>query len=121
MKPLGKVEPVIEQFGKLKVDSLYGKKKHFNAADRKGRLRLWLTLPVVIINTALGSLLFSVLQQDSPAQYKWLAAVAAFAAALLTAISTALDIAKQEEGHRRVGNKWTSPGSVDNQLSKVCS
>jgi uncharacterized membrane protein len=95
-----------DQIEQLKVDALYGKKKHFNAADRKRRARLWLNIPVVIINAVLGSLLMSILEESSPDVFKWLAATLAIVAAVLSAISIFLDLAKQVEGHRRVGNKY---------------
>lgn len=104
------------QIQRLKVDALYGKKKHFNAADRKRRARLWLSLPVVVINTALGSLLMTILEESSPDLFKWMAAILAIAAAILSAVSTFLDLAKQVEGHRRVGNKYLSVAKQSQRL-----
>lgn len=106
MQSKPKLASTVEQVRKLRVDALYGKKKHFNAAERKDKLRLWLNLPVIVINIALGSLLFSILQAESPLVFKWIAAVLLFLAATLTGVSTFFDHAKQVEGHRRVGNKY---------------
>ncbi len=106
MQSKPKLASTVEQVRKLRVDALYGKKKHFNAAERKDKLRLWLNLPVIVINIALGSLLFSILQAESPLVFKWTAAVLLFLAATLTGVSTFFDHAKQVEGHRRVGNKY---------------
>ena len=96
----------IEQIKKLRVDALYGKKKHFNAADRKYRYRLWVTMPVIIINVLIGSTLFSILQESSPYYVKVSLAILSIFAAILTGLSAFLDFAKQVEGHRRVGNKY---------------
>lgn len=104
------------QIQQLKVDALYGKKKHFNAADRKRRARLWLNLPVVVINTVLGSLLMTILEESSPDVFKWIAATLAIAAAILSAVSTFLDLAKQVEGHRRVGNKYLAVAKQSQRL-----
>lgn len=50
----------------------------------------------------------SILEQNSPEIFKWTAAIFAVAAAILTGIAIFLDLAKQVEGHRRVGNKYIS-------------
>lgn len=104
------------QVEQLKVDALYGKKKHFNAADRKRRIRLWLSIPVVVINTALGSLLMTILEENSPSVFRWVAATLAIVAAILSAVSTFLDLAKQVEGHRRVGNKYLAVAKQSQRL-----
>lgn len=100
------MEATIEQIKKLRVDALYGKKKHFNAADRKHSYRLLVTIPVVIINVLIGSTLFSILQENSPYIVKVSLAILSILAAILTGLSAFLDFAKQVEGHRRVGNKY---------------
>ncbi len=106
MQPQPKLDATVEQVRKLRADALYGKKKHFNAAERKDKQRLWLNLTVIVINIALGSLLFSILQEGSPVIFKWIAATLLFVAAILSGVSTFFDLAKQVEGHRRVGNKY---------------
>ena len=50
----------------------------------------------------------SILEQSSPEYFKWIAAIFAVSAAVLTSITIFLDLAKQVEGHRRVGNKYIS-------------
>lgn len=102
------LEATIKQIKKLRVDALYGKKRHFNAADRKQRYRLLLNIPVIILNVIIGSSLFTILQEGSPASVKILVAVLSILAAILLGLSTFLDHAKQVEGHRRVGNKYLS-------------
>ena len=102
------MKATIESVERLRVDALYGKKKHFNAADRKSRLRLILNIPVIVINVFLSSLLLALFRENSPEYTKIIAAILSLAAAVLSGLSTFLDLAKQVEGHRRVGNRYLS-------------
>ena len=110
------MEATKAQIQQLKVDALYGKKKHFNAADRKRGYRLWLNIPILVINAVLGSLLMTILEESSPDVFKWVAAILAILAAVLSAITIFLDLAKQVEGHRRVGNKYLAVAKQSQRL-----
>lgn len=101
------MESTIQEIKKLSVDALYGKKKHFNAADRKAHYFYWLNIPVIVVNVLLGgSLIFDLLKVDSPQIAKILAAIFSFLAAAMIGISTFFNFSKQVEGHRKVGNKY---------------
>lgn len=111
------MKATIEEIKKTKVDALYGKKKHFNAADRKRRYRLWLNIPVIVFNVLLGgSLLFTLLEEASPENAKILAAIFSFAAAVMVGISTFFNFSKEIDGHRKVGNKYLEVVKKSNQL-----
>ena len=107
-------EGVVREVKKLRAGVTYEKKKHFNAGDRKERLHYWIGIPVVIINVLLGSLLVGVLSESSPFWAKWITAVFALLAAGLSAVSTFLNLRKDIEGHRRLGNRYL-------ELSRRCS
>lgn len=98
----------------LRVDALYGKKKHYNAADRKGIHSLSLGIPVVIINVLLSSLLFWIISDSVPIVAKWVGAVLGLLAAGCGAVQTFLNVQKQIEGHRRVASRYLA-------VSKACS
>jgi len=101
------VKATIKEIKKLRTDALYGKKKHFNAADRKRKYRLWLNIPVIIINILLGgSLIFTLLKEASPEVAKIGAAIFSFLAAIMVGISIFFNFSKQVEGHNKVGNKY---------------
>jgi len=91
---------------RIKVDSLYGKKKHFNAADRKERQHYWIGIPLIVINVLTGSVLFYVLTDNVTNWVKFAPLVLALIAALLSGFQTFLNLRKKVEGHRRVGNKY---------------
>jgi len=91
---------------RIKVDSLYGKKKHFNAADRKEKQHYWIGIPLIILNVLTGSVLFYVLTDGTTNWIKYVPLVLALLAALLSGFQTFLNLRKKVEGHRRVGNKY---------------
>jgi hypothetical protein len=102
------MEATREQIRKLRVDSLYGKKKHFNAADRKANLHNWLSIPALIFNAALASVLLVDFQKVQPEISKWVSALLAITATILTALATFLNLQKQAEGHRKIGGRFLS-------------
>lgn len=91
---------------RIKVDALYGKKKHFNAADRHEKRHLNIGVPLVIINVLTGSILFYVITEDQDNWIKYIPLIFALAASLLSGFQTFLNPQKKVEGHRRVGNRY---------------
>lgn len=111
------MKATIKEIKRTKVDALYGKKKHFNAADRKRRYRLGLNIPVIVFNVLLGgSLLFTLLEEASPEYAKIIAAICSFSAAVMVGISTFFNFSKVIEGHRKVGNKYLEVVKKSDQL-----
>lgn len=98
------LQETTKQLKKVKVDALYGKKKHFNAADRKKTYHYWLGLPVVIINLFVGSILFKILFSSEGTVL--IPAVLAFIAALLSGLQTYFNFYQKAEGHRKIGNRY---------------
>lgn len=99
---------LIKEIDKLEIDALYGKKKHFNASNRKHRYLRFLGVAVILINVFLGSVFFSFLTTAIPALAKWLGAFAALIAVSLSSLQTFFNLQKQIEGHTRVANKYLS-------------
>jgi hypothetical protein len=94
------------QIKKLRADAILGKKKHFNAADRKASLSNWVQVPALVINAVLSSVLLSNLQKAAPEPVRWFTAALAVVATILTALTAYWKLAKQVEGHRRVAGKF---------------
>ncbi len=91
---------------KIKVDCLYGKKKHFNAADRKETYHYWIGVPLIIINILTGTVLFFVLTDGAKDWVKIVPIFLAFIAAFLSGFQTYFNFNKKVEGHRRIGNRY---------------
>lgn len=95
-----------DKLRKIKVDALYGKKKHFNSADRKEKNHYRIGVPLVVINILTGSILFYVITDGATNWVKYVPIVLALVAALLSGFQTYLNLQKRVEGHRRIGNKY---------------
>ncbi len=108
------IAPLLKHVRSLRADAVIGKKKHYNAADRKDALNVWFGVPPVLINILLGSLFFGILAEAVPDWMKWAGAIFAFVAAVLVGIQTFFNWPKVVEGHRRVASKYLS-------LSKDCT
>jgi hypothetical protein len=91
---------------KIKVDCLYGKKKHFNAAARQENYHYWLGIPLIAINIITGTVLFYLLKENKNFDLKLLPIALAFIAALLSGFQTYFNFNKKVEGHRRIANKY---------------
>lgn len=100
------MEATRTQIKQLRADALYGKKKHFNSADRKNKESNWLNVPALIINIILSSVLLTNFQKDNPDIFKWVSAILAISATLLTGLATYWKLPKQVEGHRRIAHKF---------------
>ncbi|MEO6254586.1 MAG: SLATT domain-containing protein [Ferruginibacter sp.] len=97
-----------DKLKRIKVDSLYGKKKHFNAADRHEKSHYRIGVPLIIINVLTGSILFYVLTDGVTNWIKFVPLVLALVAALLSGFQTYLNLPQKVEGHRRIGNRYLS-------------
>lgn len=95
-----------DKLRRIKVDALYGKKKHFNAAERNEKKHYWIGIPLVVINILTGSILFYVITDGATNWVKYVPLVLALISALLSGFQTYLNLQKRVEGHRRVGNKY---------------
>jgi len=80
--------------------------RHFYEATRHSSFNSWIGVPVVLINIALGSTFFALIDRDVPEIAKWAAAGLALIAALLSGIQTFFNFSKMFEGHRKLGNRY---------------
>ena len=97
-----------ERLRRIKVDALYGKKKHFNAADRNEKNHDKIGIPLFIINIVTGSILFYVITDGATNWIKYVPLALAVISAILSGFQTFFNFQKRVEGHRRIGNKYLS-------------
>ena len=100
------MENSLANLKKIKVDALYGKKKNFNAADRKERTHYWIGIPLIVLNVLTGSVLFYLLTEGVTNWIKYVPIFLAFVAAILSAFQTYFNFDKKAEGNRRIGNRY---------------
>ena len=97
---------IAEKLRRVRVDCLHGKRKHFNAADRKRRHHLCLGVPVLAIGIVSGSTLFALLGNTVPEFAKWIGAFLALASALLAGLQTFFNFRKAVEGHCTMATRY---------------
>lgn len=97
---------LVEKLKRLRVDALYGKRKHFNAADRKRTYHLCLGVPVLVIGILSGSTLLALLGDTVPEYAKWIGALLALTSALLAGLQTFFNYRKAVEGHSTIATRY---------------
>ena len=100
----------VEVLDKLRWNAHLGKHKHFEAGNRGRRFHVWCGVPIVLINVALGSVMFTMLgnEQRVAVGIAWSGALLSLAAAALGGIQTFFNFEKHCMEHRAVGNEYLS-------------
>lgn len=108
------MDNTIKLIEKIRADATIGKKKHFNAADRKEKYSQIIGLLIAIISLFASSALFYSIVQTKTAYGE----IVSFALVLLTMILSWFQIyfnwQREAYGHRRVANKYL-------ELAKKCT
>lgn len=100
------MENLLTLIQKNKVDAMFGKRKHFNAADRKQNYHWNLGVPLIIGNLLSASILWYVLKQNIQDLWKYIPLVLTLVLAIGSSLQTFFNFEKKVEGHKRVGNKY---------------
>lgn len=90
----------------IRTLALFGKKKHYNAADRKQRYHDRLGVAVITINVVLGSGLLAMLGTQTADVVKWGGAALSLIAALCAAYQKFFGLQQAITGHRRVAGSY---------------
>jgi len=97
---------LVVRIKKIRANAVLGKKKHYNAADRKQKYQSRLGAAILFINILLGTGLVALLKSEVPDFMKWIGAVLAAIAALLTAFQTYFGFQKSIQGHRLMAGRY---------------
>lgn len=103
----------VKQLRKIRVDALFGKKKHFNAADRKEKVNNRVGSVIVLLNIFTGSVFCYLIFDNDTDSAKYIGAFIAFTGALLVAVRDYFNLCPQIDGHRIVANRYL-------ELAKKC-
>lgn len=104
----------LKRIRQIRTDAILGKKKHYNAADRKQKYQTIVGLAVIVVNVVLGSALLVLIKESIPESIKWIGAFLALGAALLSAIQSYFGFPKAVQGHRSVAGRYL-------EVVKLCS
>jgi ABC-type multidrug transport system fused ATPase/permease subunit len=102
------MEQILLAIQKIKIDAAYGKKKHFNAADRKEKKFHIINVTLIVINVIAVSAFFYVVINTGEKLATTIALFINFFAVVLSWLQTYLNYQKVIQGHRRIGNKYLS-------------
>jgi hypothetical protein len=100
------MDNTLKNLKEIKIDAMYGKKKHFNAADRKANYHKRIGITLLIFNITTSSVLFYLIFSDTNGAIQFISAIIALGATLLGGVQTFFNFPKQVEGHRRVANTY---------------
>ena len=96
----------ITHIKKIRVDALYGKRKHFNASERKGNYNRWFGLALILASVLTGSTFFALVSKHAPEGAEWFGAVVSAFSLALAAMQTYFQFGGQSTLHARVANEY---------------
>lgn len=88
---------------KLRVNALYGKKRHYNASERKRRIHLALTYAVLVLNLITGSVLFGLIKAHFG---EYFPACTALLSAFFIGTSEFFKFGKHATEHHTIGDRY---------------
>lgn len=107
-------QQVNKRLRQLRADALLGKKKHYNAADRKQSYQDRIGVAVVVLNLVIGSGFLILLRAEAADFVKWLGAVLSLVAAICAGFQKHFGFQKSVTGHRSIAGRYLD-------LAKECS
>jgi predicted nucleic acid-binding protein len=97
----------------LRIDALYGKKKHFNAADRKEMYNSVIGVALIIANAVIASTLIYLLSPSIPIS-NIVVSIIGFTATVLAVVQVFFNYSRTAEQHKTVATKYL-------HIAKECS
>jgi ribosomal protein L14E/L6E/L27E len=99
------MEKNFKELEKMRIDAMYGKKKHFNAADRKEKLYYRLKIPIIILDVIVGSsFLYLIIQANTFMGY--IPSFIGLIVSVLSSLIVFLNLPKTIEGQRKIANRY---------------
>lgn len=96
----------IIQLEKLKADAVLGKKKHYNAAERKRKNNSKIIIAQIIISAIMGTSLLTVVFGEGNKIAEVIALVLAIATTILAGLQKALKLEEQATGNSKVADLY---------------
>lgn len=110
------MENVIKQLKQFKTDTIYEKKKHYNAADRKRRYYKWISITQIVLNAITGTTLFTVVFGNDSKMAEMLALLFTIAATILASVQKIGDFENQAQGNAKVADMYLRIGKKINLI-----
>lgn len=100
------MENVIKQLKQFKTDTIYEKKKHYNAADRKREYYKWISIAQIILNAITGTTLFAVVFGEGSKAAELIALIFTILATILASVQKIGDFENQAQGNAKVADMY---------------
>lgn len=100
------MEHVIKQLKQFKVDAIYGKKKHYNAANRKRKYYRITSTGQIILNAITGTTLLAVVFGEGNKTAEILALLFTIIATIFAGLQKVQDFENQAQGNAKVGDMY---------------
>jgi hypothetical protein len=99
---------------RYRVDVIYGKKKHLNAAERKRKYHRNISIAVIIIDVITGSTFLYVICESGRMVFIIVSLILILISALLTGIQEFMKFDSQAEGNAKIGDNYLKIGKYIN-------
>lgn len=110
------MEHVIKQLKQFKVDAIYGKKKHYNAAMRKRNYYKITSTGQIILNAITGTTLLAVVFGDGNKVAEIIALIFTIMATIFSGVQKVQDFENQAQGNSKVGDMYLEISKLINLL-----
>lgn len=100
------MDNTIKQLKQLKIDAIYEKKKHYNAAERKQKYYKWISIIQIILNAVTGTTLFAIVLGEGSKIAEILSLIFTIGATILSSIQKICDYEKQAQGNVKAADMY---------------
>lgn len=100
------MEHITRQLRQFKVDAVFGKKKHYNAAERKQKCYKLTSCLQIFINAITGTTLLQLVLGGENRNTQIIALLLSIIATILSSAQKLLDYEKQAQGNSKVGDMY---------------
>lgn len=97
---------VIKQLKQFRTDAIFGKKKHYNAADRKRGYYKWISLAQIVLNAISGTTLITVVFGNDNKIAEIMALILTIMATILASVQKIGDFENQAQGNAKVADMY---------------
>lgn len=108
------MEHINKQLKQVRTDAVLGKKKHYNAADRKRNYDKYVSIGQIVINALTGTALLPVVFGEGNKAAEIIALLLAIVAMILAGVQKKQDYEKQAQGNTKIADMYLEIAKLTN-------
>ena len=101
-------ENTIKELEKIRIDCMYGKKKHYNARDRYAKYHLRIGIAIVIVTAIMGTAVYYSISKNESLAAQIITGVFTIAITVLATLQTYLNFEKRALMHKIAADRYLS-------------